>query len=68
MFDTSSLALTAPELILSIGGMVLMLVAAYAGDKATRFISLVATGLLVAAGLALAGVSGRSEERRVGKE
>ena len=58
MFDTSSLALTAPELILSIGATALMLVAAFAGDKATRFISLAAIGLLAAAGLALAGVSG----------
>ena len=58
MFDTSSLALTAPELILSIGATALMLVAAYAGDKATRFISLAAIGLLATAGLSLAGVSG----------
>ena len=39
MFDTASLLLTAPELILSIGATALMLVAAFAGDKATRFVS-----------------------------
>ena len=50
MFDTASLALTAPELILSVGAIVLMLVAAYAGDKATRFVSAASVALLAAAG------------------
>ena len=58
MFDTASLALTAPELILSIGATALMLVAAFAGDKATRFVSAAAVALLVAAGLSLLGVAG----------
>jgi len=58
MFDTASLALTAPELILSIGATVLMLVAAYAGDKSTRFVSAASVALLLAAGLSLTGVAG----------
>lgn len=58
MFDTASLALTAPELILSVGAIVLMLVAAYAGDKATRFVSAASVALLAAAGFSLTGVAG----------
>jgi NADH-quinone oxidoreductase subunit N len=58
MFDTASLALTAPELILSIGGTILMLVAAFAGDKSTRFVTLAAVLLFGAAGLSLTGVAG----------
>ena len=62
MFEPSSLALTLPELILSIGATMLMLVAAYAGDAATRFISWAAVLLLGAAGLALTGVAGSGGE------
>ena len=58
MFDNASVALTAPELILSIGGTALMLVAAYAGDKATRFITWISVLLFAAAGLSLSGVAG----------
>lgn len=58
MFDTASLALAAPELILSIGAILLMLVAAYAGDRATRFVSAASIGLLVVAGVTLGGVAG----------
>ncbi|MBK7284484.1 MAG: NADH-quinone oxidoreductase subunit NuoN [Sphingomonadales bacterium] len=58
MFDTASLMLTAPELILSIGATALMLVAAFAGDKATRFVSAAAIALLALAGLSLTGVAG----------
>jgi len=58
MFDTASLLLTAPELILSIGATALMLVAAFAGDKATRFVSAAAIALLAIAGLSLTGVAG----------
>ncbi len=58
MFDTASLALAAPELILSAGGTVLMLVAAFAGDKSTRFVTLAAALLFGAAGLSLTGVAG----------
>lgn len=58
MFDTASLALVAPELILSIGAIVLMLVAAYAGDKSTRFVSAASVALLAVAGFSLFGVAG----------
>ena len=58
MFDTASLALVAPELILSIGAIVLMLVAAYAGDKSTRFVSAASVALLAGAGVSLFGVAG----------
>lgn len=58
MFDTASLALTAPELILSIGGTILMLVAAFAGDTSTRFVTWASVLLFGAAGLSLTGVAG----------
>ncbi|WP_219892481.1 NADH-quinone oxidoreductase subunit NuoN [Aquisediminimonas profunda] len=58
MFDTASLLLTAPELILSIGATALMLVAAFAGDRSTRFVSAAAVAILAGAGLSLAGVAG----------
>lgn len=58
MFDTASLALTAPELILSIGGTILMLVAAFAGDRSTRFVTWAAVLLFGAAGLSLTGIAG----------
>jgi len=55
---TSSLALTLPELILSVGSLALLMIAAYAGDRATRTISWGAVGLLAAAALSLAGPAG----------
>jgi NADH-quinone oxidoreductase subunit N len=55
---TSSLALTLPELILSVGSLALLMIAAYAGDRATRAISWGAVGLLGAAALSLAGPAG----------
>jgi NADH-quinone oxidoreductase subunit N len=58
MSVTSSLALTAPELILSSGAIILMLVAAFAGDGATRFCNWAAIGLLAVAGFSLTGLSG----------
>ena len=47
-----SLLITLPEIILSIGGLVLLLVAAWSGAKATRAVSIAAVALLVAAGVA----------------
>jgi NADH-quinone oxidoreductase subunit N len=55
MSITLSLSLTLPELILSIGATALMLVAAWAGDRAARFCNYAAVALLVAAGLSLGG-------------
>jgi len=52
------LALTAPELILSTGAIVLMLMAAWLGDGATRLISLLAVALLGAAAASLSGPAG----------
>ena len=58
MSMNSSLALTAPEIILSIGGLVLLMVAAYAGDRATRFVTWAASALFGVAALSLTGVAG----------
>lgn len=55
---TTSLAFTAPEIILSLGGLVLLMVAAYAGDRSTRFVTWVACALFAAAGLSLMGPAG----------
>ena len=49
---------TLPELILSVGAMVLLLVAGWRGDDATRGISWMSVLLLIAAGLSLAGPAG----------
>lgn len=53
-----SLLLTLPEVILSVGALVLLMVAAYVGDRATGFVSGLAVLLLVAAGFALCGPAG----------
>ena len=58
MTYATSLMMTLPELILSIGALVLMLVAAWAGDKATQAISWAAVALFAAAALALLGPAG----------
>jgi len=55
---TASLLLTMPELILSIGAIILMLVAAWRGDDATPAISVAAVALLAGAGFALLGPAG----------
>jgi len=55
---TASLALTMPELILSIGGMLLLMVAAFGGDGLTRAIGWGAVALFGAAGFALLGPAG----------
>ena len=44
-----SLALVAPEQVLSVAGLVLLLAAAWAGDKASRLISILAVATLVGA-------------------
>ncbi|RYD87911.1 MAG: NADH-quinone oxidoreductase subunit N, partial [Sphingomonadales bacterium] len=55
---TASLALTMPELILSIGAMALLMVAAFGGDGLARAIGWGAVALLGAAGFALLGPAG----------
>ena len=44
-----ALHLTAPELTLAIGGLALLMLGAFAGEKSTRLVSFLAVGLLVAA-------------------
>ena len=46
----ASLALVAPELVLSLSGLALLLAAAWGGDKASRLISILAVAALVGAG------------------
>ena len=58
MSMNASLALTAPEIILSVGGLVLLMVAAYAGDRSTRFVTWAASALFGVAALSLSGVAG----------
>jgi len=53
-----SFTFTAPELILSVGAMVLLLVAGWRGDAAVRGIGFGALGLFVLAGLSLLGNAG----------
>jgi NADH-quinone oxidoreductase subunit N len=55
---TTSLALTLPELILTLGSLALLMVAAFSGDKSTRTVSWGAVGLLVAAAFSLLGPAG----------
>ncbi|MEE4154570.1 MAG: NADH-quinone oxidoreductase subunit NuoN [Erythrobacter sp.] len=47
----SSFALVAPELILTLAGLALLLVAAWAGDKAARLVAILAVSALFAAGI-----------------
>jgi NADH-quinone oxidoreductase subunit N len=62
----ASLALTLPELILSAGSLVLLLVAGWRGDGATRFIGWAAIALFVLAGLSLFGPAGHGGEAFAG--
>lgn len=50
---SASLALTLPEIILTIGGIALMLAAAFAGDKASRLIGAIAIACLAFAAISL---------------
>ncbi|MDO9077805.1 MAG: proton-conducting transporter membrane subunit, partial [Brevundimonas sp.] len=45
----SALHLSAPEATLAVGGLVLLMLGAFMGDKSARFISVLSVGLLVAA-------------------
>jgi NADH-quinone oxidoreductase subunit N len=58
MSALASLSLTAPELILSLGAIALMLVAAFAGDKAARLVNWAAIGLLTVAAVVATQSSG----------
>ncbi|WP_375395935.1 NADH-quinone oxidoreductase subunit NuoN [uncultured Sphingomonas sp.] len=54
----ASLAMTLPEMILSLGSVALMLVAAWGGQQSTRFISIASVFVLAGAGIALLGPAG----------
>ncbi len=51
---SQSLRLIAPEETLSIASLVLLLIAAWGGDKASRLVSILAVAALVAAGCLVA--------------
>jgi len=53
----ASLQATLPELVLSVGALALMLVAAWGGQGSTRWVSWTAVAVLLGAGIALAGPS-----------
>ncbi len=53
MIDTSSILAVLPELVLTAGGLILMLVAAYAGDGSARLVNALSVVTLTVAGLAL---------------
>ncbi|WP_176590452.1 NADH-quinone oxidoreductase subunit NuoN [Sphingobium sp. EM0848] len=53
MIDSASLLAVVPELILTAGGLILLLVAAYGGDKSARVINWLAVVTLIAAGVSL---------------
>ena len=53
MIESASLLAVAPELVLTVGGLVLMLVAAWGGEASSRFVNWLAVLTLAIAGLAL---------------
>jgi NADH-quinone oxidoreductase subunit N len=53
-----SLAITGPEVVLSLSGLALLMVAAWSGDSASRAISISAVGVLVVCGLIVAPALG----------
>lgn len=55
---SESLFITLPEIILSVGSLVLLMIAAFAGDRQTRLVSVLAVALLVAALIAALGPGG----------
>ena len=62
MSYAASLSLTLPELLLSSGGIVLMLIAAFAGDKSARALSWISAALLVVAAVLSTRQSGDAFE------
>ena len=53
-----SLILTLPEIVLSVGAIVLLMVAAYVGDRVSRLATWISVGLFVVAALVTPGVFG----------
>ena len=58
MIDNASLLMVMPELVLTVGGLVLMMVAAYAGDRMAHVVGWLSVATLLAAGLTLLGLPG----------
>ncbi|WP_336972428.1 NADH-quinone oxidoreductase subunit NuoN [Sphingobium aromaticiconvertens] len=54
MVDSASLLAVMPELVLTLGGLILLMVAAYAGDRVTPAINALSVLVLAGAGMALA--------------
>ncbi|THD35181.1 MAG: NADH-quinone oxidoreductase subunit NuoN [Sphingomonas sp.] len=52
---STALQATMPELVLSVGALALMLVAAWGGQRSTRMVSWTAIAVLIGAGISLAG-------------
>ena len=57
-----SVLMALPEVIITLGALVLLLVAAYAGDKATRAVSWLAVLVLAGASVSLLGLPGNGGE------
>ncbi|QFT77985.1 NADH-quinone oxidoreductase subunit NuoN [Erythrobacter sp. THAF29] len=49
----ASFALIAPELLITVAGLALLMVAAFVGDKSARFVSIIAAAVLFGAGVML---------------
>jgi NADH-quinone oxidoreductase subunit N len=62
MIDTASLAMVAPEEILCVSGLILLMISAYVGDRSARLVSGLSIAALVAAGLSLTGLPGHGGE------
>ena len=58
----TSLMMSLPEVILTLGALVLLMIAAFKGDKATGLVSGLAVALLVAAAFSLIGPAGHGGE------
>jgi NADH-quinone oxidoreductase subunit N len=62
MNGSSDLVLVLPELVLTVGALVLMLVAAWGGQASTRAVSWASVAVLIGAGIALAGPASSGAE------
>jgi len=60
--DMASLLMTAPELVLSVSGLLLLMVAAYAGDGSARLVGWLSIAALAVAGWTLCGTPGHGGE------
>lgn len=58
MIETASLLMVMPELVLTVSGLVLLMVAAFSGDRSAMIINWLSVAALAAAGLTLCGLPG----------